>query len=178
MKIISYLLNKLNGFKIGIDDSGNAQLISYRNHPFVGVGGDGGGGNTIVLAMTEERAEHIDYDNSSELGMYLNAYGGTSLEDADYTEEEQTIINKLADTLIAANPVTLAIKFISDYDGNSSIVQGLALQSQYDASINKIELLFTTRESHSQDPATASVELHKDESTSNWYIYKQNVPLA
>lgn len=42
MKIISYLLNKLNGFRIGIDEDGNAQLISYRNHPFTNTGGGGG----------------------------------------------------------------------------------------------------------------------------------------
>lgn len=39
MKIVSYLLNKLNGFKIGITEEGNAQLISYRNHPFTNTGG-------------------------------------------------------------------------------------------------------------------------------------------
>lgn len=39
MKIVSYLLNKLNGFRIGIDEDGNAQLISYRNHPFTNTGG-------------------------------------------------------------------------------------------------------------------------------------------
>lgn len=55
MKIVSYLLNKLNGFKIGITEEGNAQLISYRNHSFTNTGG----GAKRVEAFVEH-GEHDD----------------------------------------------------------------------------------------------------------------------
>ena len=71
MKIISYLLNKLNGFRIGIDENGNAQLISYRNHPFTNTGG----GAKRVEAFVEPG------DNDNEVNIAQNKYDELNVGD-------------------------------------------------------------------------------------------------
>ena len=64
MKIISYLLNKLNGFRIGIDENGNAQLISYRNHPFTNTGGGGGAKRVEAFAEPGEHNNELKISQS------------------------------------------------------------------------------------------------------------------